>query len=239
MKLTKAQCRQLAWLLLGAKDGDAQAPANAAAMSAMIRAVQRGERPADPARLGGFLDLMVELESQVRSALADGPGEPKAKKESRDDAIPVLSPDEIRARLTAHRTIKVHVDGACKGNPGPAGIGFVFLDAAGNVLHEDARFVGQATNNEAEYLALTAALEEALRHGVRRLAVYTDSRLMAGHLTGEFAVKTPSILPFVKRAAELRRQFEYFEIFSIPREQNHHADRLSNIGVRKGDAATA
>ena len=78
---------------------------------------------------------------------------------------------------------------------------------------------------------MIAALEEALRHGLHRITVFTDSRLMAGQMTGEFAVKTMSLLPFVKKAVELRRRFEFFEIHAVPREKNKLADALSNIGV--------
>ncbi len=226
-KLTKSQRRALTWLLLGRKSGAPEDAPEGTPLSEQVRALTHGERPADPARVGELVDWLRELEEQVRHP-------DTAEKTTDAMEIPGHSPEEIR-RLLAVPGLKVHVDGCCKGNPGPAGIGFAFMNAQNKVLHMDARYVGEKTNNEAEYLALIAALETARAAGVKRLTVFTDSRLMAGHLTGDFAVKSTSLYPLVKRAAELRRAFEQFEIIAVPREQNQLADRLSNEGVRRRD----
>jgi ribonuclease HI len=226
LRLTKPQRRKLTWLLLG-KKADAPADAPEAPLSAMLKALLRGEKPADPARVGELVDLLHDLEDQARRA----EDEPKAADEA-DEELPQESDDIVRARLHAASAVKVHVDGACKGNPGPAGVGIAFMDGADNVLHRVARGVGERTNNEAEYLALVAALEEAIKFGLKRLSVFTDSKLLAGHMTGEYAVKTASLLPYVQKAAALRRQLDFFEIHAIPRERNTVADKLSNIGVK-------
>jgi len=227
LRLAKAQRRKLAWLLLGRK-ADAPEGAAEAPLSAMVKGLLRGERPADPARLGELVDLLHDLEDQARKPDADG----RDAKEDDLEAPPAESDEVVRARLLGATAVKVHIDGASKGNPGPAGVGVVFMDGAGNALHRMARGVGARTNNEAEYLALAVALEEALRLGLRRLSAFTDSRLLAGHMTGEYAVKTPSLLPFVKKCHDLRKRLDFFEIHAIPREENKEADRLSNVGVK-------
>ncbi len=196
----------------------------------MLREMLRGDRPADPARVGELVDLLHDLEDQARH-----PDDGGAKSSTAKVEIEELSDDEVRARFAAATAVKVHVDGASRGNPGPGGIGAAFMDGGGNVLHQIARPLGTVTNNEAEYQALIAALEEALRHGLRRLTVFTDSRLMAGQLTGDFAVKTRSLLPFVKKAVDLRKRLDFFEIHSVPREQNQLADALSNVGVEMNE----
>lgn len=227
LRLSKSQRRKLAWLLLGRK-ADAPEGSPEAPLSAMLKALLRGEKPADPARVGELVDLLHDLEDQARHA----DGDAKAADDDEDEALPQESDDVVRARLHGATAVKVHVDGASKGNPGPAGIGIAFMDGSDNVLHRVARGVGERTNNEAEYLALVAALEEAIRFGLRRLSVFTDSKLLAGHMTGEYAVKTASLLPYVQKAATLRRQLDFFEIHAVPRERNTVADKLSNVGVK-------
>src|SRR5579859_1162691 len=101
-----------------------------------------------------------------------------------------------------------HVDGAARGNPGPAGIGIIIVDGAGNVVKEIGEPLGRTTNNVAEYTAMVRALEEARSLGCSRLAVYTDSELMAHQLNGRYAVKAAHLLPLYQRACLLLKQFE-------------------------------
>ena len=126
---------------------------------------------------------------------------------------------------------KAHVDGAARGNPGPAGIGVVIEDAEGNVVKEVAEPLGQTTNNVAEYSALVRALEEARALGCSHLAVFTDSELMARQLNGQYAVKAPHLVPYFQRAILLLRKFDSATVTHVRREFNKRADALSNLGA--------
>lgn len=135
------------------------------------------------------------------------------------------------------RHLIAHVDGAARGNPGPAGIGVVISDTEGNVLKEVAEPLGIATNNVAEYSALIRALEEARALGCSEISILTDSELMARQLNGEYAVKAPHLIPLFQRACRLLRQFELASVRHTRRANNRHADSLSNIGADRSEAA--
>ncbi len=126
---------------------------------------------------------------------------------------------------------KAHVDGAARGNPGPAGVGVVIEDADGNVVKEIAEPLGRTTNNVAEYTAMIRALEEARALGCSSLAVYTDSELMAHQLNGKYAVKAAHLIPLYQRARLLLKQFDAATVTHVRRELNKRADALSNIGA--------
>jgi ribonuclease HI len=124
-----------------------------------------------------------------------------------------------------------HVDGAARGNPGPAGIGIVLADSDGNVVKEIAEPLGIATNNVAEYSALIRALEEAGALGCSRISVITDSELMARQISGQYRVKTEHLLPLYERAMLLLRCFQSASVTHTRRENNKRADKLSNLGA--------
>jgi ribonuclease HI len=125
----------------------------------------------------------------------------------------------------------VNVDGAARGNPGPAGIGVVLSDSDGNVVKEVAEPLGITTNNVAEYTSLIRALEEARGLGCRRIRVFTDSELMARQISGQYAVKAVHLQPLYLRAKALLREFDSASVTHTRRENNRHADRLSNLGA--------
>ena len=93
--------------------------------------------------------------------------------------------------------LTAHVDGAARGNPGPAGIGVVLTDSDGRVVKEVAEPLGITTNNVAEYTALIRSLEEALAVGCNSISVITDSELMARQINGQYAVKAEHLKPFI------------------------------------------
>jgi ribonuclease HI len=130
-------------------------------------------------------------------------------------------------------TLVAHVDGAARGNPGPSGIGIVLEDADGKVVKEVAEPLGIATNNVAEYSALIRALEEARALGCSRISVITDSELMARQINGQYRVKTEHLIPLYRRAIALLSQFESSSVTHTRRENNKHADKLSNLGADK------
>jgi len=123
------------------------------------------------------------------------------------------------------------VDGAARGNPGPAGIGIVIEDADGTVMKEVAEPLGRTTNNIAEYSAMIRALEEALSLGCSHIHAYTDSELMAHQINGKYAVKAAHLIPLYRRARLLLSKFEEARVTHVRRELNRRADALSNIGA--------
>lgn len=125
----------------------------------------------------------------------------------------------------------LHVDGGSRGNPGPAGIGVVLESAAGDIVETVANYIGEATNNVAEYQALIAGVEIALDRDIRRLAIFSDSELIVRQLEGQYKVKNEGLKPYHKRAKSLLSQLDEFDIKSIPRESNAHADELVNRAI--------
>jgi len=132
--------------------------------------------------------------------------------------------------------LAVYADGASKGNPGPAGIGVVLVDAGGTVLREIAEYVGHATNNAAEYLALIRGLEAALELGADSVEINVDSELMARQLAGVYRVKSRNLAPLYERAVSILRRFRGVTITHVLREFNKRADRLANEAVRNHQA---
>jgi ribonuclease HI len=130
--------------------------------------------------------------------------------------------------------LKIQIDGAARGNPGPAGAGVVLSDPRGKKLKELAVYLGESTNNVAETCALLLGLQEALRLGSRRVSVLTDSELLARQVTGVYRVKDERLRLLHALIHPLKESFERFEIRHVPREENKAADRLANKAVTQG-----
>jgi formyltetrahydrofolate-dependent phosphoribosylglycinamide formyltransferase len=128
-----------------------------------------------------------------------------------------------------------HTDGGSRGNPGPAAAGFVLENEASGKLLAKAFFLGQATNNVAEYTALVRALEAARQMGVSDLTVYTDSELMVRQLTGQYRVKSDLIQPLFEQVKELRSGFASCLVVHVTRDKNKEADRLVNKALDAGE----
>jgi ribonuclease HI len=133
--------------------------------------------------------------------------------------------------MTADRVI-INADGASRHNPGPAAIGATLKDEQGRLLASISRRIGRATNNQAEYQALIAALEKAIGLGARRVDIRLDSELVVKQMKGRYRVKNAALRPLYLRVGELLSQFKGFTISSVPREQNAEADRLANKALR-------
>ncbi len=125
------------------------------------------------------------------------------------------------------REFKVYVDGAARGNPGPAAYAFVIYHDGEPVL-EDNGFLGRATNNVAEYTALVKALERAAELKATHLDIRSDSELLVRQMRGEYRVKNEHLRPLYEEASRLARRFEAVSISHVPREENREADRLCN-----------
>jgi ribonuclease HI len=126
----------------------------------------------------------------------------------------------------------IHTDGAARGNPGPSGLGAVLVDAdSGAVVVELARFLGERTNNFAEWTAVEAALGEALRLGATHVDLRMDSELVARQITGRYRVKHPDLRPIHARVMSMLGQLSGYTVAHVPRELNKEADRLSNVAI--------
>jgi len=142
--------------------------------------------------------------------------------------------------MKSGRPVEVYIDGASRGNPGPAGIGAVFLDAEGRPAIRLSKYLGETTNNVAEYLALVYALHEAQARGVTRLAVRTDSELLANQWQGRYKVRDGTLRLFHDLAVRLATRFEHVSIEHISRTRNTQADRLAAAAVTlRQDTCTA
>lgn len=128
----------------------------------------------------------------------------------------------------------INADGASRHNPGPAAIGATIKDARGRLLVSISKYIGRATNNQAEYQALIASLEKAIDLGARQVDIQLDSELVVKQIKGKYRVKNTALRPLYLRVGELLGQMESFTISNVPREQNSEADRLANKALVMG-----
>ncbi len=124
-----------------------------------------------------------------------------------------------------------NIDGAARGNPGPAAYGVLIRRPDGATHESLGKYIGRTTNNVAEYYALIAALDYAAASGIRRLRVYSDSQLIVNQIKGIYKVKHPDLRPLHERAKKQAAMLESFTIQYVPREQNRDADDLANAAL--------
>lgn len=133
------------------------------------------------------------------------------------------------------KELEIFTDGACSGNPGPAGIGAVIREG-GVTIRALTQGIGQATNNIAEYTALLYALQEALVLRADKVSVYSDSELMCRQIRGEYKIKNPALQQLFDQIQHLLRGIREFRIQHVPREQNTEADKLAREAIAKEQA---
>lgn len=124
----------------------------------------------------------------------------------------------------------LYCDGGARGNPGPAGIGFV-LELPGAPVIREGAYIGEATNNVAEYRALIAGLSRAAAAAVTELNVFLDSELVVRQMQGTYRVKDAKLKPLFAEAQELAAQFRPISFLHVPREKNAVADELVNKAI--------
>ena len=124
--------------------------------------------------------------------------------------------------------VVVHVDGGARGNPGPAAVAAVASSPDGDELAERKLYIGEATNNVAEYRALLLGLELARDLGADEVEVINDSELIARQIGGEYRVKHAGLKPLFAQATSELRGFDRWAVRSVRREQNSRADELVN-----------
>lgn len=122
----------------------------------------------------------------------------------------------------------LYADGAARGNPGPAAIGFVLYSPDGDTVAEVGGVLGETTNNVAEYRALMAGLELALDRGVTAIDVRLDSLLLVKQVEGEYRVKASHLKPLHREVLRLFDRFDEWSISHVRRESNTVADALAN-----------
>ncbi|MBA2763827.1 MAG: ribonuclease HI family protein [Thermoleophilaceae bacterium] len=125
--------------------------------------------------------------------------------------------------------LTVHVDGGSRGNPGPAAVAAVATDAAGGTAGEAAEFIGETTNNVAEYRAVQLGLRLARDLGADRVEVVNDSELVARQISGAYKVKNAGLKPLYLETMNALREFSEWRIRNVRREHNERADELVNI----------
>jgi ribonuclease HI len=129
--------------------------------------------------------------------------------------------------------LTIHIDGAARGNPGPAAYAYVIAEDGKPVIEENG-CLGDTTNNIAEYTALLRALERAAQLGAKRLLIHSDSELLVKQMNGQYKVKNEGLLPLFLQAKHMSRQFDLVTIRHVPRAQNSRADQLCNDALDGG-----
>jgi ribonuclease HI len=135
--------------------------------------------------------------------------------------------------------VNAHCDGGARGNPGPAGYGAVVTDAHGRILAQLSEFLGNRTNNYAEYSGLLGVLQWALDNHHPRLRVVSDSELMVKQIQGKYKVNSPDLRPLWQEARNRIAQLDRFEISHALRHKNKDADRLANEAMDRGTGKPA
>lgn len=122
----------------------------------------------------------------------------------------------------------LYADGGSRGNPGPSAIGVVILDEKKKRIKDISKYIGEATNNIAEYNAIIHGLEEAINLGAQDLVIHVDSELVAKQLKGEYRVKDENLKALFEKAVGFLKRLSSFEIKHIDRSKNKEADKLVN-----------
>jgi ribonuclease HI len=133
---------------------------------------------------------------------------------------------------------RAYIDGAARGNPGPAGAGVFVEPEHGRPALEFYEPLGSTTNNVAEYRALLLALERAEESGAVDVEIRSDSRLLVEQLRGNFKIRAEHLKPLLAESILRAKRFRSFSISHISRDQNTRADRLANKGADASEKST-
>ena len=129
------------------------------------------------------------------------------------------------------KKLYIYADGGSRGNPGPSGIGVVILDSNRKKIKESFKFIGETTNNIAEYSALVSGLEEAVALKATDIVIYLDSELLTKQLNGEYKVRDANMKILFNESLGLLKKFDSFEVKHIARAKNKEADKLVNKAI--------
>lgn len=129
------------------------------------------------------------------------------------------------------KSLRLYTDGAARGNPGPAGLGVVIEDDQGMRLQGLCRYIGIATNNKAEYLALIEGLNAAKAWKPDRLEVFMDSQLVVEQVNGRWKIKHAELQSLARQVQALLKDFPSVIVSYVPRVKNKGADALANKAI--------
>ncbi len=199
---------------------NAREPAPAGSRGVKVRRQSDVEKAAQRSALE--IDEAMELSRSER----DQRKRARAAEAERERQAQAAAEVEERARHA-----RLYTDGAARGNPGPAGAGAVILNADGHVVAKIGKFLGESTNNVAEYMGLILGLKRARAMGIKELDVFSDSELLVKQIAGDYAVKAEHLKPLHDEAKALLKGFSFVEVRHIPREENAQADAMSNRAI--------
>jgi len=128
--------------------------------------------------------------------------------------------------------LTARTDGASKGNPGPAAIGFI-IEKDGVVLEEYCEYIGKTTNNIAEYTAFITSLNRMKKLGATDVTIYSDSELAVKQINGIYKVKNKGLKPLHSEVIKFLEEFDSFKVIHVPRDENSTADRLANKAIKE------
>jgi ribonuclease HI len=204
--------------------------------------VEELEKSKEPVPAAGSKVVKVRKASEVEKAARQAQDEldeamnlSKVERERRR-AERAAQAERERADVVAQEQARpvrtrLFTDGAARGNPGPAGAGAVIINPDGHIVAKVGKFLGDSTNNVAEYMGLILGLRRAKAMGIKELDVLADSELMVKQLSGEYAVKAEHLKPLHLEAEALLKGFADVTIRHIPREENAQADAMSNRAI--------
>jgi len=201
-----------------AEEAAAGATAAAGSKGIKVRKVSEVERAAR--------ESAEELDAAMNESKVD-------RDRKRKERVVVAAAEREAERAAEARPVRTRLftDGAARGNPGPAGAGAVIISPDGHVVAKVGKYLGETTNNVAEYTGLILGLKRAKAMGLRELEVLADSELVVKQLTGEYQVKADHLRPLHDEAKALLAGFDKIDLRHIPREENEAADEMSNRAI--------
>lgn len=129
------------------------------------------------------------------------------------------------------KKVIIFTDGAAEPNPGPAAIGATIKDEQGKLITTISQGIGRATNNQAEYRAVIAALESAIKLGASHVELRSDSELLVRQINGQYRVKNAALKPLYQQVKQQLSQLEGFTITHIQGQENAEAHNLANMAL--------
>jgi len=129
--------------------------------------------------------------------------------------------------------LKIYFDGGSRGNPGPSAVGAVVYDDKDRKLEELSAYIGERTNNVAEYMALDKVLDLIKKYHCRKIILFTDSKLLSNQIKKIWKIKNSDILKIYLKVSEKLGKYDIVDLRHIPRENNTEADRLVNKALDK------
>ena len=148
--------------------------------------------------------------------------------QTEDNNVETADTGKTEVRIDFTQTYVIHCDGGSRGNPGPAAYGAIIEDTKGHRVATLSQFLGNKTNNAAEYHGLLASLRKAAELGIKKVKVRMDSELIVRQLNGQYRVKNANLKPLYAECVDVLRSFDSWTVDHVRRELNAEADRLAN-----------